>query len=98
MIAALVLFSLTLSETDVKEKQRIVQDLRELPSKVSNQLKEDDGSIDKAVAILENAPYSLFVGRGFSSALSKKGIKNDGIGLHALYFSAGGELKHGTLH
>ena len=72
--------------------------MRELPSKVSNQLKEDDGSIDKAVAILENAPYSLFVGRGFSSALVQEGaLKMMELAYMPCISLPGGELKHGTI-
>lgn len=98
MVAALLLLTLTLSELDNAQRIRIVQELRELPSKVSKQLYDDDGSIREAVQILEESNYSLFVGRGISAPLVQEGVlKMMEVAYLPCIAYPGGELKHGPI-
>jgi glucosamine--fructose-6-phosphate aminotransferase (isomerizing) len=98
MLATLLLLSLTISTISVRRKASIVQDLRELPNKVSLSLKEDDGSIEKAVKILEQADYAIFIGRGISAPLSEEGaLKMIEVAYLPCLAYPGGELKHGPI-
>lgn len=98
MVAALVLLTLTLSELDSSTRARIVQELRELPNKVSKQLLDDDGSIDEAIEILNESDYALFVGRGISAPLVQEGVlKMMEVAYLPCIAYPGGELKHGPI-
>ncbi len=98
MVAALALLSLTLSEMETSERRKIVQELRELPNKISIQLKEDDGSLEKAVEILNESDNALFVGRGISAPLVQEGaLKMMEVAYLPCIAYPGGELKHGPI-
>ena len=98
MVAALLLFSLTISEMPSAQRIRIVQDLRELPNKISLSLKEDDGSIDRAVSLIERANSAIFIGRGVSAPVSQEGaLKMMEVAYLPCLSYPGGELKHGPI-
>jgi len=98
MVAITLLLALTISEMPKTARTEIVQDLRELPNKVALNLKEDDGSLDKAVSILESANSAIFIGRGISAPLSQEGaLKMMEVAYLPCLAYPGGELKHGPI-
>ena len=99
MVAALLLFALRISDWENTSKMRgIIQQLRELPNRVSAQLRDDDGSLEKATSILSNAPSAIFIGRGLSAPLVKEGaLKMMEIAYLPCLAYPGGELKHGPI-
>lgn len=98
MVVALILLALTVSEMPAQNRRKVVQQLRELPNKVSVQLKEDDGSIDKAIEILSNSSSAIFIGRGISSPLVEEGaLKMMEVAYLPCLAYPGGELKHGPI-
>ncbi len=98
MVAALLLFSLTVSEMKVSKRRKIVQQLRELPNKVATQLMDSGKSIDQAVSILSEADSALFIGRGTSSYLVDEGaLKMMEVAYLPCLSYPGGELKHGPI-
>lgn len=99
MVAALLLFALTISEKKNSTRMRdIIQQLRELPNRVSVQLKDDDGSLERATSILANSSSAIFIGRGISSPLVKEGaLKMMEIAYLPCLAYPGGELKHGPI-
>ena len=99
MVAAGLLFALTISETPNLEKKKLVQDLRKIPNTISRQLIDMDDSIEHATKlILENGP-PIFIGRGgFSSYVAKEGaLKMMEISYIPCISLPGGELKHGPI-
>ncbi|MBH15882.1 MAG: glutamine--fructose-6-phosphate transaminase (isomerizing) [Gemmatimonadetes bacterium] len=98
MVAALLLLTLTISELPKSHRRKIVQELRSLPSKLSRQLVEEDGSIERAVDILEGATSAIFIGRGISAPLVLEGaLKMMEIAYLPSLAYPGGELKHGPI-
>jgi glucosamine--fructose-6-phosphate aminotransferase (isomerizing) len=99
MVAAGLLFALTISEIPKQEKKTLVQDLRKIPNIISRQLIDIDDSIEQATKlILENGP-PIFIGRGgFSSYVAKEGaLKMMEISYIPCISLPGGELKHGPI-
>tara|TARA_B100000579_G_scaffold350999_1_gene304951 strand:+ start:2124 stop:3947 length:1824 start_codon:yes stop_codon:yes gene_type:complete len=98
MIAMFALLSMSISNVPTSDRKGLISGLRRLPSMISRQLMSDDGSIEKAVKILANSHYSIFIGRGFSFPLAREGaLKMMEVAyLPCLSFS-GGELKHGPI-
>ncbi len=98
MVAGLMLLALTISEGPMKERKRIVQNIREIPNKISSQLLNDDGSLESAVEILMNAKSAIFIGRGISAPLVEEGaLKMMEIAYLPCLAYPGGELKHGPI-
>ncbi len=98
MTVAQILFALSISDEKDQTKRSIIQQLRSLPTKVTSQLFDDDGSIDRAVEILEMADKALFIGRGLSAPLVKEGaLKMMEVSYLPCLAYAGGELKHGPI-
>ena len=99
MVAAGLLFALTISEATNSEKKKLVQGLRKIPNIISSQLMDMDESIEQATKlILENGP-PIFIGRGgFSSYVAKEGaLKMMEISYIPCISLPGGELKHGPI-
>ena len=99
MMAAGLLFALTISNIPDREKKAIVQDLRKIPSTVSSQIIDLDDSIKQATKmILESSP-PIFIGRGgLSSYIAKEGaLKMMEISYIPCLSLPGGELKHGPI-
>ena len=99
MVATLLLFALTISEKKNSTQMReIIQQLRELPNRVSAQLRDDDGSLERATSILSLSSSAIFIGRGISSPLVKEGaLKMMEIAYLPCLAYPGGELKHGPI-
>ena len=99
MIAVGLLFALTISEMSAKEKSLIASELRKIPNMMTQQLLEDDGSIDEAVDLISDKGAVLFLGRGpFSSCLVEEGaLKMMEVTYIPCLSYPGGELKHGPL-
>ena len=98
MVAALMLLALTISEAPTRKREGIVQELRTLPAKVSRQLVEEDGSIERAIEILEGAKSAVFIGRGISAPLVLEGaLKMMEVAYLPCLAYPGGELKHGPI-
>ena len=99
MVAAGLLFALTISDIPNLEKKKLVQDLRKLPNIISSQLIDADEAIEQAAnLILENGP-PIFIGRGgLSSYIAKEGaLKMMEISYIPCISLPGGELKHGPI-
>ncbi|MBW2257096.1 MAG: SIS domain-containing protein, partial [Deltaproteobacteria bacterium] len=74
-VTALLLFTLMLGRThnlSLGEGKRVARVLKEMPSKVAEYLQRP-GPIDEATAVVRDAPYVLFLGRGFSYAAALEG-------------------------
>ncbi len=101
MVAAGLLFALTISEISDNEKQRIVNELRRLPNIVSRDLHNLDGSIESTAEILssKNTDPPIFIGRGgLSSYVAQEGaLKMMEISYLPCLAIPGGELKHGPI-
>ena len=99
MIAVGLLFALTISNISKNEQENIVQSLRKIPNLISQQLIEDDGSIDKAVDLIKGKKTVLFLGRGpLSSNLAQEGaLKMMEVSYIPCLAYPGGELKHGPI-
>jgi len=99
MVAVGLLFALTISDITRKEKRNIVSELRKIPNLMTQQLMEEDGSIEKAVDLIYNKKKVLFLGRGpISSNLVEEGaLKMMEISYIPCLAYPGGELKHGPL-
>jgi len=98
MVASLLLLALTISDATSVRKARIVQELRELPNKISAQLLDMDDSLRSSVEILEASKSAVFIGRGISAPLVKEGaLKMMEIAYLPCLAYPGGELKHGPI-
>ena len=99
MVAVGLLFALTISDMTRKEKRDIVLELRKIPNLMTQQLMEEDGSIEKAVNLIYDKNKVLFLGRGpISSNLVEEGaLKMMEISYIPCLAYPGGELKHGPL-
>ena len=99
MIAAGLLFALTISEISVDEKKTIVQQLRKLPNTISKQILDMDDSVNQATRLILDSAPPIFIGRGgFSSYIAKEGaLKMMEISYIPCLSLPGGELKHGPI-
>jgi len=99
MIAAGLLFALTISDMPDKEQKKIVQEMRKLPNIISKQLMDIDDSINEATNLILNSEPPIFIGRGgFSSYIAKEGaLKMMEISYIPCLSLPGGELKHGPI-
>ena len=99
MVAAGLLFSLTISEMSDSERRNIVQSMRKLPNLMYQQLLEEDGSIDSAADLIIDSNPPIFIGRGgLSSYLAQEGaLKMMEISYIPCLALPGGELKHGPI-
>ena len=99
MIAAGLLFSLTISNIPSNEQKKIIQEIRKLPNTISNQLLDIDDSIDRAAKLILESSPPIFIGRGgLSSYLAKEGaLKMMEISYIPCLALPGGELKHGPI-
>ena len=99
MVAVGLLFALTISNISKKEKRAIVSELRKIPNLMSQQLMEEDGSIEKASDLIHGKKKVLFLGRGpISSNLVEEGaLKMMEVSYIPCLAYPGGELKHGPL-
>ena len=97
MMISFALLSLYLSN-DIPEKREIISEMRRLPSRITRQLLEDDGSIQKAVEIIASASSAIFIGRGISAPLTQEGaLKMMEVAYLPCIAYPGGELKHGPI-
>ncbi len=97
MMISFALLSLFLSENN-SEKREIISEMRRLPSRITRQLLEDDGSIHKAVEIIAGANSAIFIGRGISAPLTQEGaLKMMEVAYLPCIAYPGGELKHGPI-
>ncbi len=98
MVAALILLGLTISDLPSKKRVEIIQQLRELPNKISKQLLEIDGSYSQAIDILQDAQCAIFIGRGISSPVASEGaLKMMEVAYLPCLAYPGGDLKHGPI-
>jgi len=99
MVAAGLIFALTISDISRGEQMKIVKQVRKLPNLLSKQLISDDGSIDKAAELISNSDSPIFIGRGgLSSYVAKEGaLKMMEISYIPCTSVPGGELKHGPI-
>ena len=97
MMISFALFALSLSENST-HKNEIISEMRRLPSRVTRQLLEDDGSIQKAVEIIAGSNSAIFIGRGISAPLTQEGaLKMMEVAYLPCIAYPGGELKHGPI-
>ena len=99
MVAAGLLFALTISNIPDREKKEIVQELRKIPSTVSSQILDLDDSIKQATNLILDSSPPIFIGRGgLSSYIAKEGaLKMMEISYIPCLSLPGGELKHGPI-
>ena len=99
MVAAGLLFALTISNIPDREKKEIVQELRKIPSTVSSQILDLDDSIKQATKLILDSSPPIFIGRGgLSSYIAKEGaLKMMEISYIPCLSLPGGELKHGPI-
>ena len=99
MVAAGLIFALTISDISRGDQRKIVQQVRKLPNLLTKQLISDDGSIDKAAELISNSDSPIFIGRGgLSSYVAKEGaLKMMEISYIPCTAVPGGELKHGPI-
>ncbi|MFL2952302.1 MAG: glutamine--fructose-6-phosphate transaminase (isomerizing) [Candidatus Thalassarchaeaceae archaeon] len=97
MMALFALLSLSLSESSI-EKSEIITEMRRLPNRITRQLLEDDGSIQKAVDLIVGSNTAIFIGRGISAPLTQEGaLKMMEVAYLPCIAYPGGELKHGPI-
>ena len=97
MMILFALLSLSLSDNSI-EKKKIISEMRKLPNRISRQLLEEDGSIQKAVAMITNSKTAIFIGRGISAPLTQEGaLKMMEVAYLPCIAYPGGELKHGPI-
>ncbi len=81
-----------------KGNSSFITEMRKIPSRISKQLLEDDGSINAAVSVISNANSAIFIGRGISSYLAQEGaLKMMEVAYLPCIAYPGGELKHGPI-
>ncbi len=98
MVATFSLLGVTLAKYSGKEDEELVAEMRKLPTRVTNQLMEDDGSINKAVEIISKSKTAVFIGRGISAPLTLEGaLKMMEVAYLPCVAYPGGELKHGPI-
>ena len=99
MVAAGLLFALTISDISPKEMRGIVSEMRKLPNTIFNQILEEDQSIIEASELIYSSKPPIFIGRGgLSSYVSKEGaLKLMEVSYIPCLSFPGGELKHGPI-
>lgn len=100
MVAAGLLFALTISTISPREKKEIVKELRKVPNIIYQQLIGDDGSIASAAKLISGSEQpAIFIGRGgLSTHVAKEGaLKMMEISYIPCMAIPGGELKHGPI-
>ena len=99
MVAAGLIFSLTISNITNREKKEIVQELRKVPNTVSKQILDLDDSIMQATQLILDSSPPIFIGRGgLSSYIAKEGaLKMMEVSYIPCLSFPGGELKHGPI-
>ncbi len=99
MVAAGLLFAISISDPAPAKLKSIIGDLRKTPNLIYRQLIEDDGSIEEASKLIFSSSPPLFIGRGgISSAIAKEGaLKMMEISYIPCLAIPGGELKHGPI-
>lgn len=99
MVAAGLLFALTISNITDREKKLIVQELRKIPNTLSSQILDLDDSIKQATKLILDSSPPIFIGRGgLSSYIAKEGaLKMMEISYIPCLSLPGGELKHGPI-
>ncbi len=99
MIAAGLLFALTISDIPPMEKRTLVKELRKLPNIITKQILDLDDSIELATQMIIQSSPPIFIGRGgFSSYIAKEGaLKMMEISYIPCLSLPGGELKHGPI-
>jgi len=99
-VTGLLLFTLMLARTrnlSLGEGQRVARSLKQMPSKVAEYLQRP-GPVDEAVTLVRNAPYVLFLGRGFSYAVAREGaLKLKEVAYVVCEAYPAGEMKHGPI-
>jgi glucosamine--fructose-6-phosphate aminotransferase (isomerizing) len=75
----------------------VARELKQMPSKVAEYFTQP-GPIDEVVALVRDAPYVLFLGRGFSYAVASEGaLKLKEVAYVACEAYPAGEMKHGPI-
>lgn len=99
MVAAGLLFALTISNISDLEQKKIIQEVRKLPNIISKQLIDQDDSIIEAAELILKSDPPIFIGRGgLSSYIAKEGaLKMMEISYIPCISLPGGELKHGPI-
>ena len=97
MMISFALFALSLSDNP-SQNNKIISEMRRLPSRVTKQLLEDDGSIQRAVEVIAGSKSAIFIGRGISAPLTQEGaLKMMEVAYLPCVAYPGGELKHGPI-
>ena len=99
-VTALLVFTLMLARTknlSLAQGQRFAENLLAMPNKVKEYLSAP-GPIDEAVALIKDARYVLFLGRGFSYPVALEGaLKLKEIAYIPCEAYPAGEMKHGPI-
>jgi glucosamine--fructose-6-phosphate aminotransferase (isomerizing) len=99
-VTGMLLFALMLARTrdlSLPVGQEVVQALGAVPEKVAHYL-DNPGPIDEAVALIRDARYVLFLGRGFSYPVALEGaLKLKEIAYVPCEAYPSGEMKHGPI-
>ncbi len=99
MVAAGLIFALTISNIQNSERKEIVKELRRIPNTISSQILDIDDSIKRATRLILDSDPPIFIGRGgLSSYIAKEGaLKMMEISYIPCLSLPGGELKHGPI-
>ncbi len=99
MVAAGLIFALTISNINDSEKKEILKELRRIPNTISSQFLDLDDSIKRATRLILESSPPIFIGRGgLSSYIAKEGaLKMMEISYIPCLSLPGGELKHGPI-
>jgi len=101
MLGVGLLFALSISDLNSKEKKEIIQELRKIPNTINTELLNFDNSLVKAAELLNNPKTDppIFIGRGgLSSYVAQEGaLKMMEISYIHCLAVPGGELKHGPI-
>ena len=99
MVAAGLIFALTISNINDSEKKEILKELRRIPNTISSQFLDLDDSIKRATRLILDSSPPIFIGRGgLSSYIAKEGaLKMMEISYIPCLSLPGGELKHGPI-
>ena len=100
MVAALTLFAIRIGRTRSFSRERgqsIIRDFEKIPNLMENYL-SNQGPIEEAVELLQDAKNVLFLGRGFSSAVASEGaLKLMEVAYIPCLAYPSGEMKHGPI-